>query len=250
MFILFFICVNHDHLRHLRAKNTLIILTKTSQFFKLLMGIRFYCPNGHKLNVKEKLAGKRGICPQCGVKLLIPPKSTRPSSREERTQQDLLAGGAGGNPNDFDVFTAYRPAETFGGHGVTALPSSAGDDSNVVWYVQFPDGQRYGPATLPIIQSWIQERRISPTMLVWREDWQDWLEARHVFPEVEQIFQKAKSQKSKNATIPLKNSFDDQRLGTGENTQRSSAIMIAVAILFILIFCGVLLYILNVFGNS
>ena len=26
------------------------------------MGIRFYCPNGHKLNVKEFQAGRRGIC--------------------------------------------------------------------------------------------------------------------------------------------------------------------------------------------
>jgi hypothetical protein len=36
------------------------------------MGIRFSCPNGHKLNVKEHLAGKRGICPECGVRVVIP----------------------------------------------------------------------------------------------------------------------------------------------------------------------------------
>lgn len=36
------------------------------------MGIRFNCPNGHKLNVKEFLAGKRGVCPQCGAKFVIP----------------------------------------------------------------------------------------------------------------------------------------------------------------------------------
>ena len=36
------------------------------------MGIRFTCPNGHKLHVKTFLAGKRGVCPQCGVKILIP----------------------------------------------------------------------------------------------------------------------------------------------------------------------------------
>jgi hypothetical protein len=39
------------------------------------MGIRFACPNGHKLNVKEHLAGKRGICPSCGAKFLIPAAS-------------------------------------------------------------------------------------------------------------------------------------------------------------------------------
>jgi hypothetical protein len=36
------------------------------------MGIRFLCPNGHKLNVKSFLAGKRALCPQCGAKVLVP----------------------------------------------------------------------------------------------------------------------------------------------------------------------------------
>ncbi len=48
-----------------------------------VMGIRFYCPNGHKLNVKEFQAGRKGICPFCGAKIQIPTESTRPSTREE-----------------------------------------------------------------------------------------------------------------------------------------------------------------------
>lgn len=36
------------------------------------MGIRFSCPNGHKLNVKSFLAGKRAICPQCGTRVTVP----------------------------------------------------------------------------------------------------------------------------------------------------------------------------------
>lgn len=36
------------------------------------MGIRFTCPNGHKLNVKDHLAGKRAVCPNCGAKVTIP----------------------------------------------------------------------------------------------------------------------------------------------------------------------------------
>jgi hypothetical protein len=42
------------------------------------MGIRFNCPNGHKLNVKEFLAGKRGVCPQCGAKFIIPVHAETP----------------------------------------------------------------------------------------------------------------------------------------------------------------------------
>lgn len=47
------------------------------------MGIRFYCPNGHKLNVKSFLAGKRGICPHCGTKVDIPLESTRESGKQK-----------------------------------------------------------------------------------------------------------------------------------------------------------------------
>jgi hypothetical protein len=42
------------------------------------MGIRFSCPNGHPLNVKDHLAGKRGICPSCGAKFVIPAATEAP----------------------------------------------------------------------------------------------------------------------------------------------------------------------------
>ena len=44
-------------------------------FLGVPMGIRFLCPNGHKLNVKTFLAGKRAICPQCGAKVIVPDSS-------------------------------------------------------------------------------------------------------------------------------------------------------------------------------
>ncbi|HEX5444896.1 MAG TPA: hypothetical protein VFW87_13750 [Pirellulales bacterium] len=36
------------------------------------MSIRFQCPNGHELNVKDKYAGLTGLCPQCQVRVLVP----------------------------------------------------------------------------------------------------------------------------------------------------------------------------------
>jgi len=39
------------------------------------MGIRFECPNGHPLNVKEFLVGKRGICPECDARFIVPATS-------------------------------------------------------------------------------------------------------------------------------------------------------------------------------
>ena len=49
------------------------------------MGIKFYCPNGHKLNVKAFLAGKRGICPHCGCKMDIPLESQRGRDAKKNT---------------------------------------------------------------------------------------------------------------------------------------------------------------------
>ncbi len=36
------------------------------------MGIKVACPNGHRLVVKDELAGKRGICPKCKQAFQIP----------------------------------------------------------------------------------------------------------------------------------------------------------------------------------
>ncbi|NLE39953.1 MAG: hypothetical protein GX621_18200, partial [Pirellulaceae bacterium] len=46
------------------------------------MGIRVQCPNGHKLNIKATQAGKRGVCPRCGIKFDIPAADQATESNE------------------------------------------------------------------------------------------------------------------------------------------------------------------------
>ena len=57
--------------RRLRLEITLL-------YRAVIMGIRFYCPNGHRLHVKEFQAGKRGICPHCDARFRIPSASEIP----------------------------------------------------------------------------------------------------------------------------------------------------------------------------
>lgn len=57
------------------------------------MGIKFFCPSGHKLNVKSFLAGKKGVCPHCGERFRIPKHSTRGREKERRD----AAGNADAN---------------------------------------------------------------------------------------------------------------------------------------------------------
>ena len=164
------------------------------------MGIRFFCPNGHKLNVKEHLAGKAGFCPECGCRLVIPYQSTRKSSRELNQEKNGVE-----SPTDvpsFSMMPSSFPVEEMqqrdsAGETPVFAPADAPkpiepgvvnpvlQDQTVVWYIQVPDGPQYGPASGQVVSSWIQERRIGPTMLIWREGWNNWLEAKNVFPELE-----------------------------------------------------------------
>ncbi len=59
------------------------------------MGIKFRCPNGHKLHVKSFLAGKKGVCPKCGVAVEIPGGSTE----DDADDMDYFPGTALPGPN-------------------------------------------------------------------------------------------------------------------------------------------------------
>src|SRR5438034_11770916 len=60
------------------------------------MGIKFHCPNGHKLNVKSFLAGKKGVCPKCGTRVRIPTASEPglDSELDEPDREPSVAGVA------------------------------------------------------------------------------------------------------------------------------------------------------------
>jgi hypothetical protein len=60
------------------------------------MGIRVTCPAGHKLHVKTFLAGKRGVCPRCGAKFLIPLE--QPSRPAALASPELRRIGPGESP--------------------------------------------------------------------------------------------------------------------------------------------------------
>ena len=79
------------------------------------MGIRFYCPKGHKLNVKDFQAGRKGICPYCGAKIQIPTESTRESSktkgREPTPEESGPAVGSSGEAGQTALGPGADPAE-------------------------------------------------------------------------------------------------------------------------------------------
>jgi GYF domain 2 len=95
------------------------------------MGIRFFCPNGHRLHVKTFLAGKRGVCPDCGLGVSIPYESDPKALKKKTSGADDLYDG---DPET--VFEPELPAPT--------LPTTAQPIS-----VQMPVLPSLDPLTVP-----------------------------------------------------------------------------------------------------
>ena len=111
------------------------------------MGIRFLCPNGHKLNVKADLAGKRASCPECGAKLVIP----------------------------------STDAASVAPEAIVAKPAAP---AGAVWYVRTAGGEQLGPATDSQFSDWIHAGKVNADALVWRDGWDQWKLARDAADEL------------------------------------------------------------------
>jgi DNA-directed RNA polymerase subunit RPC12/RpoP len=98
------------------------------------MGIRFSCPNGHKLNVKAHLAGKRAICPHCGSRVVVPDPPVQPEIQAAATSPVARAlplaapltddsGGIDLLPSSILPHAPAEHAHVFSGSG-DAIPES------------------------------------------------------------------------------------------------------------------------------
>ncbi len=141
------------------------------------MGVRFECPNGHKLNVKAFQAGKRGICPQCDAKFIIPLMSGGQATAVENEPgpiAEALVPPVGLAP------TATSPTVP------TAPPRKAETTpSPDAWYVRPAKGdEQFGPASTEAVRLWIAEGRVAPDSWVWKAGWTEWKFASEAFAEL------------------------------------------------------------------
>jgi len=226
------------------------------------MGIKFHCPNGHKLNVKSFLAGKKGVCPKCGTKVRIPTTSEPglvDSDLEEETDASH-SGPAKSNGSGVvaaPVMTAKAPAAP----AVSVAPAeqatedAAADDPiaespTAIWYVRPPTGGQYGPARGEIMRKWISEGRVSSDSLVWREGWTDWQAAGKLFPALLSggAAATATPQAAVSTTVPL-SPRSSARAATRYETKKRDNSSLAIGILIglgflCLILVAVLVYVL------
>jgi len=156
------------------------------------MGVRFQCPNGHALHVKAHLAGKRGICPECNARFIVPsfnggrvsavvgnvsssgnaPKNSLP----DQSGSTIIAAAASSSnlatPMPRSDSTILPPGRR--GEIPSSLPADESQEPAVEWYVRPALGGQYGPASTRVFQQWIEEGRVANDSLVWRTGWPDW----------------------------------------------------------------------------
>ena len=105
------------------------------------MGIRFFCPKGHKLNVKSFLGGKTGFCPYCNARVDIPLTSSWESSHTKKS-----AGGQAEDEAVDDISLAQpapvaQPVKQVRGDVPVAMPVA----SPATGTSDQPVGQQTGP---------------------------------------------------------------------------------------------------------
>lgn len=130
------------------------------------MGIRFLCPNGHKLNVKEFLVGKRAICPECKAKFLVPKES---GVRVEPLAEETVSAVS-------ESTVAQVPSRPASETPPTKATSSADTPpaGTEAWYVRLASGEQFGPANADVMRGWITEGRVPVESWVWRTGWAEW----------------------------------------------------------------------------
>lgn len=178
------------------------------------MGVRFACHVCAKpLNIKQELAGRRGVCPGCGVRFRIPLADAERSTPLIRKASGgaQATGSAAATPPatpsksesmtspphlDSAVETSAQPRSVSG-----KQPSfdPLGDAAISTWYVRPPSGGQYGPATTDVLRQWIKEGRVAATALLWREGWAQWREARELLPKLADDLAAAASTSAPNA---------------------------------------------------
>lgn len=186
------------------------------------MGIRFNCPHcSGPLNVKTSQAGLDALCPYCREILTIAAQtspaiinSETPAQLTEENQNSdsqvtqyglnqvssesvslltdfgLPEPGAKEKSNRRFRSVAFEESKSAFLLDKPALRSRSGktdpiaDAPNLIWYYRLKNQPEQGPLKAKVMLAELDAGKIVPGSLVWREDWETWLPAEQVFPQL------------------------------------------------------------------
>jgi hypothetical protein len=146
------------------------------------MGVKFACPNGHRLHVKAELVGKRGICPECGAKFVVPGESATPSGAAAPTSapsEPVPSASPTGVPDESPsiLLSTLSATSSLAPPAAPPLPLTSvavPPAADAAWFVRTAAGEQFGPAKTEAIQAWLAEGRIDAACWIWRTGWADW----------------------------------------------------------------------------
>lgn len=179
------------------------------------MGIVAYCPQGHRVKVKADLAGKKGLCPTCGMKFRIPHAGDEARDRLSPLPLETppAAGPAGATAWPTARIVSVDPAvvatlpRALAAEGPTgaAAPVASGQPAfppspfpavpqrpwhpaiaerpDLAWSIAQPGGEPSPSLSAEGMQAWLDAHQWTGEEYVWRADWPEWLPFRQVFAD-------------------------------------------------------------------
>lgn len=166
------------------------------------MGIVAFCPHGHRVKVKDELAGKKGICPTCGMRFRIPVKDARspdaaalPAAVVVSADPRLVASLPAALPLDEpaagarvvpppDAVPDFEPVGSEP-RAAAAAPTHAALDErpDLAWCFAVRGGAPSAPLDAAAFREWLDSGAATTDHVVWRADWPDWRSLADVFPD-------------------------------------------------------------------
>lgn len=166
------------------------------------MGIVAFCPSGHRVKVKDHLAGKKGICPHCGATFRIPvtgptaapPSATTPGlpraavvSLDTQLAASLPPVIALAEQEPRQPGADHEPPAGAGPGELPAervpVPRAIAEAPGSTWCWALPGGQASPQLHADGMREWLDSGMVTGAELVWRSDWTNWMPLREVFPE-------------------------------------------------------------------
>ncbi|RLS64300.1 MAG: DUF4339 domain-containing protein [Planctomycetota bacterium] len=158
------------------------------------MGIIAYCPNGHRMKVKDELGNKNGLCPECGVKFRIPAKDEQVAAVPvlktggQAVASAVLPLAAAGEPKALapEATPEYMPEATPEDRPESQARQfhpAINEQLELAWCIAFVGGEPTPPYSAEMLQDWLDAGESTGEEIVWRADWPEWLPVRQVFPE-------------------------------------------------------------------
>lgn len=174
------------------------------------MGIVAICPNGHRIKVKDELAGRKGVCPTCAARFRIPRKeapadadpsrevnASLPTARAVSLDPVVVATLPAATPLDDAAPAHGRGAEVTDDQpdfvAVADDPAPAvprrlhpalAERPESPWLIAVRGGTPSAPLDAAALGEWLESGAATAEHVVWREGWAEWRPLLDVFPGV------------------------------------------------------------------